>query len=76
LGAHTLMPFVVGGIAALVALAAGILAQVDPITSLWRAALAFVLGLIGANLWYVFTTIGRQPEAISESATPSEAGTS
>jgi hypothetical protein len=70
------MPTAVGGIAALVALAAGILAQVDPITSLWRAALAFVLGLVGANLWYVFTTVGRQPEFSSEPAPPDEASTS
>ena len=54
------MPFAVGGLAALVALAAGILAHVDPLTSLWRAALALVLGWIGANLWYVITTGGRQ----------------
>jgi len=55
------MPFVVGGFASLVALAAGILGQVDPLTSLGRAAIVFVLGWIGANLWYVLTTFGRQP---------------
>ena len=49
------MPFVVGGFAAMVALAAGILAQVDPLTSLWRAALAFVLGWLGASVWSVVT---------------------
>jgi len=47
------MPFVVGGIAAMVALAAGVLAKVDPTACLMRALLAFVLGWIGAQLWHV-----------------------
>lgn len=51
------MAKVVAGLAGLVALAAGILAQVDPVTCLWRAGLAFLLGLIGTQLWYVFFTV-------------------
>jgi hypothetical protein len=71
------MPFAIGGSAALVALAAGILAHVDPITSLWRAALALVLGWVGANLWYVITTMGRAlPDDSEATASPGEAGTS
>jgi len=70
------MPFVVGGFAALVALAAGILAHVDPVTSLWRAALALVLSWVGANLWYVITTVGRAPETSEAPATSNgESGT-
>ena len=74
----TKMPFVVGGFAAMVALAAGIIAQVDPLTSLWRAALAFVLGWLGANIWYVVANSGRLTSEISEvpAASPSEHGTS
>ncbi|MCC7229177.1 MAG: hypothetical protein IT203_02210 [Fimbriimonadaceae bacterium] len=47
------MPFVVGGIAAMVALAAGVMAHVDPVSSLVRALLAFMLGWIGAQVWHV-----------------------
>jgi hypothetical protein len=47
------MPTVVGGLAALVALGAGMLAEVDSLTSLWRSLLAFVLGWFGTHLWYV-----------------------
>jgi hypothetical protein len=54
------MPLIVGGIAAMVALAAGILGQVDPVASLGRALLAFVLGWIGGQLWYaIFTAQGQ-----------------
>lgn len=55
------MAKVVAGLAGLVALAAGILAQVEPVTVLTRAALAFLLGLIGTQLWYVFFTVRIQP---------------
>lgn len=71
----TEMPLVVGGFAAMVALAAGMLAQVDPLTSLWRAALAFVLGWVGASVWYVITTAGREQAELLEpaSASPGDA---
>ncbi len=32
----------------------GVLANVDPLDCLWRAALAFVVGLLGTQAWYVF----------------------
>jgi hypothetical protein len=71
------MSFVIGGFAALVALAAGILANVDPVTSLWRAALAFALGWIGANIWYAVTTTTRPQSDMSEGlASPEEASPS
>ena len=57
------MPVIVGGIAALVALAAGILGQVDPLASVGRALLAFVLGWIGGQIWYaIFTVQGQSSE--------------
>ena len=55
------MPKLVGGLAALVALAGGILANVDPVTSLTRSFLAFLLGWMLTQLWYVFFTIRVQP---------------
>lgn len=51
------MPTLIGGVAALIALAAGIIYNVDPMAMLWRAALAFVLGSIATQLWYVFFTV-------------------
>ncbi|HVT11681.1 MAG TPA: hypothetical protein VHE55_05405 [Fimbriimonadaceae bacterium] len=53
------MSSLVGGSAALVALAAGILGHVDPLTSLWRAALVFVLGWIGGSVWTAITNPDR-----------------
>ncbi len=46
------MPLTIGGITASVALIAGIIGGVDPIASLWRAFLAFVLGYVLAAVWY------------------------
>lgn len=51
------MPTVVGGLAALMALAAGILAKVEPVTTIGRAGLAFVLGWVLTHVWYVFFTV-------------------
>jgi hypothetical protein len=51
------MPKVVAGIAALVALAAGILANVDPLTNVGRAGVAFAVGWFGTQFWYVFFTV-------------------
>jgi len=48
------MPFLVGAVTAFVALAAGIFGGVDPLASLWRALLAFVLGYVLAAVWYAF----------------------
>lgn len=51
------MPTLVGGLAALIALAAGILFQVDPVASLQRSFLAFLLGWFLTQIWYVFFTV-------------------
>ncbi|HVL38630.1 MAG TPA: hypothetical protein VM328_04480 [Fimbriimonadaceae bacterium] len=51
------MPKVVGGFAALAALAAGVLFQVEPLTTLQRALLAFLLGFVGTQAWYVFFAV-------------------
>lgn len=50
------MPKFVAALAALAALVAGILAQVDPIACVYRASLAFVLGWFGAAVWQVVVT--------------------
>jgi len=55
------MPKLVGGLAALLALAGGILANVEPFTCLLRSFLAFLLGWMLTQLWYVFFTIRVQP---------------
>lgn len=55
------MPKLVGALAALVALAGGMLGGVDPVTVLWRAGLAFVLGWFLTLLWYVFFTVQVRP---------------
>ncbi|MBI1756524.1 MAG: hypothetical protein HYR64_05395 [Fimbriimonas ginsengisoli] len=47
------MPKVIGGLAALAALIAGILGHVDPLACVGRAALAFLLGWIAYQVWYV-----------------------
>jgi hypothetical protein len=48
----------------MVALAAAILGQVDPVASLGRALLAFVLGWVGGQVWYaMFTVQGQSSEA-------------
>jgi hypothetical protein len=72
------MGFIVGGSAAMVALAAGILAHVDPVTSIWRAVIAFVMGWIGAGIWQAVLTGKQQAEPSEESiaAPPVEAETS
>lgn len=51
------MPKVVGGILALTALGASILAGVDPLTCLWRGLLAYLIGSWATQLWYVFFTV-------------------
>lgn len=56
------MPKVVGGILALFALGASILSQVDPVTSLVRGGIAYGIGVILTQLWYVFFTIRVNPE--------------
>lgn len=55
------IPIVVGGLAALVGLAAGILAKVDPLMCVGRAVVAFVLGMVGTQFWLaVFATAPRE----------------
>lgn len=60
------MPKVIGGLAALVALAAGILASVEPITCLMRGIGAFVLGCFGTQVWYVFFAARVQSSAADD----------
>jgi hypothetical protein len=71
------MPFIVGGLTAIAALAAGIIGHVDPIASLTRALLAFFLGYVFAAVWYAFFGgIGaRASGTSSEVATSKDDGT-
>lgn len=55
------MPKVIGGLAALVALAAGLLSEVDPATCLTRGAGSFLVGWFGTQCWYVFFAARVQP---------------
>ncbi|GIV01769.1 MAG: hypothetical protein D6724_00800 [Armatimonadetes bacterium] len=48
------MPKLIGLLCALVALAACVLSGVEPLTSVLRAVLAFVVGMVGTQIWYVF----------------------
>lgn len=45
------MPKLIGGLAALTALAAGVFARVDPMACLERAGIAFLVGVFGTQLW-------------------------
>jgi hypothetical protein len=50
----------IGFILALVALVAGILCAVDPMTCIWRAGVAFFAGWLGATVWHgVFMATSR-----------------
>ena len=62
------MPFIVGGIAALVALVGGVLAKIDPVSCLIRALLAFFLGWIAAQLWQVILVL------VGQNRVPAPAG--
>jgi len=48
------MPRLIGLLCSLVALTACVLSGVGPGDSLLRAALAFVVGLLATQVWYVF----------------------
>ncbi len=48
------MPKLIGLLCALSALTAGILAQVDPWVALFRSIIAFFIGSILTQIWYVF----------------------
>jgi hypothetical protein len=50
---------------------AGILSRVDPIDCLWRAALAFALGVVATQIWYVFFAIRTGPAGLGYGASGS-----
>lgn len=67
------VPKLVGGLSALVALAAGILARVEPVTCVSRAGLAFLLGFVATQVWYVFFTVRIQKEIAEAGSAPAVA---
>jgi hypothetical protein len=69
------MPSLIGALAAFVALAAGILSHVDPVASIGRACLAYLLGWFATNVWYVFFTVRIEPistDKVAAAETPAE----
>ncbi len=69
------MPFIVGSLAAMIALIGGILAKIDPVSCLTRSLLAFFLGWIAAQLWQVILILvgqNRGMEEVHEGKTESE----
>ncbi|MBX3120096.1 MAG: hypothetical protein KF784_13600 [Fimbriimonadaceae bacterium] len=55
------MPKLIGGLTALIALSGGILAQVDPMTTVVRAGIAFLVAYVLTMVWYVFFATQVQP---------------
>ncbi len=55
------MPKLIAGLAALIALAGGIIAQVDPVTTVTRAGIAFFVGYVLTMIWYVFFATQAKP---------------
>lgn len=51
------MPTVIGGLMALVALAASILSGVDPVSCLMRGLIAYLVGAMATHVWYVFFAV-------------------
>lgn len=54
------MPKVIGGILAILALGASLLAEVDPTTTLMRGLVAYIIGSFCTQVWYLFFTIRAQ----------------
>jgi hypothetical protein len=64
----------IGFILALVALVAGILCAVDPVTCVWRAGVAFFAGWLGATVWQgVFVATSRVTFVAGQKPLPSAA---
>lgn len=57
---------IIGGAAAMIALIAGIMAQVDSTTIMERAGIAFVVGWILGLIWQMLSTIGGKVELLTE----------
>jgi len=72
------MPKIVGGLLALTALSASIFAGVGPIDTLIRGFVAYLVGLLATQLWYVFFTIRveRSSEEQHQEGAKEPAGTS
>lgn len=51
------MSRILGGLAAIIALASGILSGVDSVLCLERAAIVFVLGAVCGHVWHALSTM-------------------
>lgn len=61
-------PSLIGSLAAFVALAAGILSRVDPVASVGRACLAYLLGWVLAQVWHVFFAVRMGRDSADDAA--------
>lgn len=67
------MPSFVGALVAFVALAAGILARIDPIVCVERASIAFALGwVVGQVGTVLFKAVQQKPSPEEATAEPTE----
>lgn len=55
------IPKLLGAAAALIAIFAGVIAEVDSVLCLERAGLAFLLGWLAGKVWYVLFSAGVKP---------------
>lgn len=66
------MPRFIGALTALIALVAGILAQLDPLVCLQRAAIVFALGWVCGQVWHGLCGVSLKPSPEGGMATPKE----
>ena len=53
------MSLIVGGIGAIVALLAGMTAQLEPLTTLERAGICFMVGWVAGLAWEILARLGQ-----------------
>jgi membrane associated rhomboid family serine protease len=66
------MPRFIGALTALIALVAGILAHLDPLVCLQRAAIVFTLGWVCGQVWHGLCGVSLKPSPEGGTATTEE----
>lgn len=66
------MPRFIGAIVSLVSLIAGIIARIEPVLCLERAAIAFGAGWLAGSIWQVVVDLTVKPEPVEETPPESE----
>jgi hypothetical protein len=65
------MSRILGGLAAIIALASGILSGIDPVLCLERAAIVFVVGAVCGHVWHALSTMAEVNSArMQQSSAP------